>query len=35
MEAVELVSAVELEPWSFATRERPAPAGTGPDSPAE
>jgi hypothetical protein len=35
LEAVELVPAVELEPWAFATRERPAPAGTGRDVPEE
>lgn len=35
LEAVELIPAVELEPWAFAAPGRPAPAGTGRDVPDE
>jgi hypothetical protein len=35
LEAVELVPSVELEPWTFATRERPLPAGSCRDVPGE
>ena len=35
LETVELVPAVELEPFAFATPDRTHPSGTGPDSPDE
>lgn len=33
LDAVELVPVVEVDPWAFAARERPLPAGTGRDGP--